>query len=143
MKKSLFLSLAGISMACATQIQSIKFDGLNYLSEQVAKDISGLKIGQEITGENTNLAITNLFSQGYFSDVYISENKGDVTIFVKEKPTIAKVDIENVVTNDRDQILQLIGIKAGQMYDEFVVKTAKERVRQYYEAKGFLIQLLK
>lgn len=137
MKKSLFLSLAGISMACATQIQSIKFDGLNYLSEQVAKDISGLKIGQEITGENTNLAITNLFSQGYFSDVYISENKGDVTIFVKEKPTIAKVDIENVVTNDRDQILQLIGIKAGQMYDEFVIKTAKERVRQYYEAKGF------
>lgn len=137
MKKSLFLSLTGISFVCATQIQSIKFDGLNYLSEQVATDISGLRVGQELTGENTNLAITNLFSQGYFSDVYITENKGDVTVFVKEKSTIAKIDIENVVTNDRDQIVKLIGIKAGQMYDDFVVKTAKERVRQYYEAKGF------
>ena len=137
MKKNIFLLLASVSVALSTQIKSINFEGLNYLSEKVAKDISGLKIGDVITGENTNTAIANLFSQGYFNNVYIKENGGNITIVVDEKPTIAKIDIENVVTNDRDQIVKLIGIKAGQMYDEVAILRAKERVKQYYEAKGF------
>lgn len=137
MKKNIFLLLASVSVALSTQIKSVNFEGLNYLSEKVAQDISGLKVGDVITGENTNAAISNLFAQGYFNDIYVKESGGNVTIVVDEKPTIAKVDIENVVTNDRDQIIQLIGIKAGQMYDEVAVSRAKERVKQYYEAKGF------
>ena len=105
MKKSVFLLLVGgISAACAAQIKSIKFEGLRHLSPQVAQQISGLKVGDQITGENTDAAISNLFAQGYFSDVYISEQSGAVTINVTEKPTIAKVEIKNVVTNDRDKI---------------------------------------
>ena len=137
MKKNIFLLLASVSAALSAEIKSINFEGLNYLSDKVAIDISGLKVGDVITGENTNAAISNLFAQGYFNDVYVKQTGGNVTIVVDEKPTIAKVDIENVVTNDRDQITQLIGIKPGQMYDEVVVLRAKERVKQYYEMKGF------
>ena len=137
MKKNIFLLLAGVSVALSAQIKSVNFEGLNYLSPKVAQDISGLKIGDTITGENTNAAISNLFAQGYFNDVYIKENSGNITIVVDEKPTIAKVDIENVVSNDREQITQLIGIKPGQMYDEVAIARAKERVKQYYEVKGF------
>ncbi len=138
MKKSVFLLLVGgLSVACATQIKSIKFEGLRHLSPQVAQQISGLKVGDQITGENTNAAISNLFAQGYFSDVYISEQGGDVTINVTEKPTIAKVEIKNVVTNDRDKINELIGLRPGQVYDEVAVKKAETRIKQYYEVKGF------
>ena len=138
MKKSVFLLLVGgLSVACATQIKSIKFEGLRHLSPQVAQQISGLKVGDQITGENTNAAISNLFAQGYFSDVYISEHGGDVTINVTEKPTIAKVEIKNVVTNDRDKINELIGLRPGQVYDEVAVKKAETRIKQYYEVKGF------
>ena len=138
MKKSVFLLLVGgLSVACATQIKSIKFEGLRHLSPQVAQQISGLKVGDQIAGENTNAAISNLFAQGYFSDVYISEQGGDVTINVTEKPTIAKVEIKNVVTNDRDKINELIGLRPGQVYDEVAVKKAETRIKQYYEVKGF------
>ncbi|MBF0983686.1 MAG: outer membrane protein assembly factor BamA [Campylobacter sp.] len=138
MKKSVFLLLVGgISVACAAQIKSIKFEGLRHLSPQVAQQISGLKVGDQITGENTDAAISNLFAQGYFSDVYISEQGGAVTINVTEKPTIAKVEIKNVVTNDRDKIKELIGLRSGQVYDEVAVKKAEARIKQYYEVKGF------
>uniref|UniRef100_UPI002606C874 POTRA domain-containing protein n=1 Tax=uncultured Campylobacter sp. TaxID=218934 RepID=UPI002606C874 len=138
MKKSVFLLLVGgISVACAAQIKSIKFEGLRHLSPQVAQQISGLKVGDELNGENTNAAISKLFEQGYFSDVYISEQGGAVTINVTEKPTIAKVEIKNVVTNDRDKINELIGLRPGQVYDEVAAKKAETRIKQYYEVKGF------
>lgn len=137
MKKITFLSTTLVSFAAATQISSVSFEGLNYLSPQVAAEISGLRSGGELTAERANQAIMNLFSQGYFEDVSLQENGGKVKIFVKEKPSIAKIDVENVVTNDKDAIKGLIGIKAGQMYDENAISKAKERIKQFYEVKGF------
>lgn len=137
MKKSLFLLTLGAALLNARPISAINFKGLLHLSPEVAKEISGLKIGDELSGDNTDKAISKLYNQGYFDDVYIEQEGGEVTITVKEKPSIARLDIKGVVTNDKTAIEQLVGIKQGNMYDELSIERAKERIRQYYESKGF------
>ncbi|MGB2553834.1 POTRA domain-containing protein, partial [Campylobacter sp. MOP51] len=89
-----------------------------------------------LTGDSTDRAISNLFKQNYFDDIYIEESNGDILVVVKEKPSIARLDIKGVVTNDKTAIDGLIGIKQGHMYDELAINRAKERIRQYYESKG-------
>ena len=137
MKKSIFLLTLGTALLNAQTISSINFKGLLHLSPEVAKEITGLKVGDELTGDNTDRAISKLYAQGYFDDIYIEQNGGDVNIVVKEKPSIARLDIKGVVTNDKTAIEQLVGIKQGNMYDELAIERAKERIRQYYESKGF------
>ena len=138
MKKTTYLALFLANLAFgATAIKSVNFEGLKQISPLVAQNISGLKIGDAITGYNTNKAITNLFNQGYFDDIYITENNGNLTVHVKEKPIISKLDIEGVVTNDRTAMEQIIGLKLGQAYDKVVLSQVKERVRQFYEVKGY------
>lgn len=138
MKKTTYLALFLANLAFgATAIKSVNFEGLKQISPLVAQNISGLKIGDTITGYNTNKAITNLFNQGYFDDIYITENNGNLTIHVKEKPIISKLDIEGVVTNDRTAMEQIIGLKLGQAYDKVALNQVKERVRQFYEVKGY------
>ena len=138
MKKTTYLALFLANLAFgATAIKSVNFEGLKQISPLVAQNISGLKIGDTITGYNTNKAITNLFNQGYFDDVYITEKNGNLTIHVKEKPIISKLDIEGVVTNDRTAMEQIIGLKLGQTYDKVALNQVKERVRQFYEVKGY------
>lgn len=138
MKKTTYLALFLANLAFgATAIKSINFEGLKQISPLVAQNISGLKIGDAITGYNTNKAITNLFNQGYFDDVYITENNGNLIVHVKEKPIISKLDIEGVVTNDRTAMEQIIGLKLGQTYDKVTLNQVKERVRQFYEVKGY------
>ena len=97
----------------------------------------GLKVGDELSGDSTDRAIAKLFRQGYFDDIYIENEGGDVTVTVKEKPSIARIDIKGVVTNDKTAIDGLINIKQGNMYDELAIERAKERIRQYYESKGY------
>lgn len=137
MKKSVFLLLLGAVLANAQQITSINFKGLIHLSPETAKEIMGLKVGDELSGDNTDRAIAKLFRQGYFDDIYIENDGGDVTVTVKEKPSIARIDIKGVVTNDKTAIDGLINIKQGNMYDELAIERAKERIRQYYESKGY------
>ena len=137
MKKSVFLLLLGAVLANAQQITSINFKGLVHLSPETAKEIMGLKVGDELNGDSTDRAIAKLFRQGYFDDIYIENEGGDVTVTVKEKPSIARIDIKGVVTNDKTAIDGLINITQGNMYDELAIERAKERIRQYYESKGY------
>ena len=137
MKKSVFLLLLGAVLANAEQITSINFKGLVHLSPETAKEIMGLKVGDELNVDSTDSAIAKLFRQGYFDDIYIENKGGDVTVTVKEKPSIARIDIKGVVTNDKTAIDGLINIKQGNMYDELAIERAKERIRQYYESKGY------
>lgn len=138
MKKLLFLLPLGAACLSANQIQSVKFDGLIHLSSEVARQISGLSIGEEMTPQVSNKAITSLFAQNYFEDIYITDDGyGNITVYVKEKPSIAHVELKGVVTNDKTAIESLIGIKAGNMYDELSIERTIEKIRQFYEVKGY------
>lgn len=141
MKKLGFLagviSFLMLSFLQAVTINSVTYKGMVHLSELSASEISGLKKGAILTDESSNKAIKALFAQGYFKDIFIEENNGDVIVHLKEKPVIARIDIKGVVTNDEKAIINIIGIKKGQMYDERAINLAKMRVRQFYEAKGF------
>ena len=110
MQKSSFLLLLSLVALNATQIKSINFQGLKQISPSTAANMTGLKIGDTITGDNTNQAIINLFEQGFFDDAYIEENGGNLTFHVQEKPIIAKIDVEGVVTNDKKAINEIIGL---------------------------------
>lgn len=131
----MFLGCAGIF---AYEINSVKFEGLSYLSPQTALDISGLKVGDTLSESASNAAIINLYRQNYFEDIsIIDDENGNVLIKLKEKPSIALVKTKGVVSNDEKAINSLIDIKAGSMYDESAVERTKERIRQFYEAKGY------
>ncbi|WP_228568342.1 outer membrane protein assembly factor BamA [Campylobacter sputorum] len=138
MKKQVILALlTTYSCVYGIEIKSINFEGLVQLSPTVATQIAGLGIGEELTPQKSDRAIKKLFEQNYFNDIYIDNKDGHITFIVKERPSIAKLDIEGVVTNDKKTIESLIGIKQGQIYDTFGMEKAKERIRQFYEVKGF------
>lgn len=137
MKKLLFLLPLTLGITQADQIKSIKFEGLIHLSPEVAREISGLSVGEELTNEASNNAIINLFKQNYFEDIYITNDNGNVIVTLKEKPSIARVELKGVVTNDQKAIQSLIDIKAGNMYDTLSIERTINKIRQFYEAKGY------
>ncbi|MDR1614504.1 MAG: outer membrane protein assembly factor BamA [Campylobacteraceae bacterium] len=139
--KKVLLSLACISALADTsyakQITDIKFEGLLYLSHETAMDMMGLKVGQQIDIDTIDNALKILFRQQYFEDVWIDEENGVITVHVKEKPIIAKVDIDGVGDNDKDSINSFSNVKKGEIYDVGKIEFAKEQIKKFYELKGF------
>ncbi|EAH5141932.1 outer membrane protein assembly factor BamA [Campylobacter jejuni] len=137
MKKHLISICALVAMANAATIKDIKFIGLNHLSNTSAINIAGLKIGEEINPAKINTAILNLYKQNYFENIAVENNNGILEIIVTEKPTIAKVTITGIASNDRKQVESILGIKRGTLLDEGNIKEAIERIKAYYEAKSY------
>ncbi|EAI4448215.1 outer membrane protein assembly factor BamA [Campylobacter lari] len=135
--KKWFVFFALSSSLCAATIKDIKFEGLSQLSKESAIAISKLKIGQKIDPASIDTAIKNLFDRNYFKDIVVEEKNGVLTFKVIEKPSIGKIDIQGIASNDRKQIESLVGLKPGILYDENSAKDAAEKIKLFYQAKGF------
>ncbi|HEG2607031.1 outer membrane protein assembly factor BamA [Campylobacter sp. W0066.1] len=135
--KKWFIFFALSSSLCAATIKDIKFEGLSQLSKESAIAISKLKIGQKINPASIDTAIKNLFDRNYFKDIVVEEKNGVLTFKVIEKPSIGKIDIQGIASNDRKQIESLVGLKPGILYDENSAKDAAEKIKLFYQAKGF------
>ncbi|MCV3376002.1 outer membrane protein assembly factor BamA [Campylobacter sp. IFREMER_LSEM_CL2151] len=135
--KKWFVFFALSSSLCAATIKDIKFEGLSQLSKESAIAISKLKIGQKIDPASIDTAIKNLFDRNYFNDIVVEEKNGVLTFKVIEKPSIGKIDIQGIASNDRKQIESLVGLKPGILYDENSAKDAAEKIKLFYQAKGF------
>ena len=135
--KNLFCLCLFVGFLCAAPLQEVKFKGLSQLSNESAFGITGLKLGEEIDGEKVNQAILRLYEQGYFNDIFVEQNGGVLEFTLKQRRSIARINITGVASNDTKQINEVLNIKQGNLYDEGVVKEAAERIRMYYEVRGY------
>ena len=136
MKKILSFCLC-LSFAYAAPLSDVKFSGLSQLSQETALRITGLKIGEELSAEKINEAILNLYAQNYFDDIVVEQNGNALNFIVKQRRSIAKINVTGVAANDKKQIDEVLNIKQGNLYDEAIVKEAAERIRMFYEVRGY------
>lgn len=136
MKKLLSFCLS-LSFACALPLQKVNFTGLTQLSQESALRITGLKIGEEINEAKINQAILNLYAQNYFNDIIVDQNGGVLNFTLTQRKSIARINVTGVAANDKKQIDEILNIKQGNLYDESVLKEAAERIRMFYEARGY------
>jgi outer membrane protein insertion porin family len=118
MKKIVILSIfVLVSILNAQKITSIKYVGLSHLSKQMASEISGVRVGDDIDSSKIDDSILKLYNQGYFEDVWVERgSRGQLIYHFKEKPAIANVEI-NGFGDDGMGILKSLGIQKGALYD--------------------------
>jgi len=126
------------SLLLAQKITQIKFEGLSHLSPSVAKEISGIRVGEQLNASKINNSIKNFFSQGYFSDVWVDEQGGKLIYHFKEKVSIANIDIKGYGSgDDGEDLLKTIGLKKGDLYDSRHINQAKNTLIDSLETQGY------
>ncbi len=126
------------SFLSAQKVTQIKFEGLAHLSPTTAKEIAGIRVGEEINAGKINDSIKNFFAQGYFKDVWVDQQGGVLIYHFKEKLAIANVDIKGYGSGDDGmKLLEGIGLKKGDLYDERRVNKAKRTLIAKLESQGY------
>ena len=117
MKKIALLWMLAGALLLAQKVTQIKFEGLAHLSSDIAMEVAGIRVGDEMNAEKINQSIKNFFSQGYFKDVWVDRQGGTLIYHFKEKMAIANVDIKGYGSGDEgDNLLKSIGLKKGDLY---------------------------
>ncbi|QKF73353.1 beta-barrel assembly machinery complex, BamA/YaeT protein [Aliarcobacter faecis] len=138
--KVILLSLSCATLLSATTIKSIEYKDVNKLSPQVLAETIDMKVGDKLDENKLNEAVVKFYKYGYFEDVEVSNNGGNLLFKFKENPSVASVDIKGYKTRseDIDNIKNIIKFKKGSMYTEKRVKEAENKLLSMLESEGFI-----
>ncbi|CAI6160950.1 MAG: Outer membrane protein assembly factor BamA [uncultured Sulfurimonas sp.] len=133
----LFLLFFTLNLFAQT-LDSIKFEGIVHISEPVALRMLTFEKGDEINMKMVDDAIKKYFKQGYFNDIWVELNGGDLTFFFKEKAIISQIELTGWKDNDEEIQDAVVQIKKGSLYDEKLLQDAKKRIIEAISQEGKL-----
>ena len=94
LKKTSLVWISFGAFLFAQNITKIEYEGLHSLSPNTINEISGIKVGENLSKNALDTGVKNIMSQGYFKDVTVETKNGGVVVFhFVEKPAIANVEI--------------------------------------------------
>ncbi len=99
------------STSFAKNINKFNIIGNERVSNETIIMFSKLKVNQKIDDIILNESLKNLYYTNYFEKVTISNDKGTITIKVKENPIIQKVQINGIDDNSILENLEKITLK--------------------------------
>ena len=85
--------------------------------------------------------IRRIFSLGYFTDVKADVEKSadglTLVFIVKEKPSVAAVEVQGNRIIRKPKLLELFAVRGGELYDARKIKEGIEQIKAEYTRKGF------
>ncbi|WP_375723804.1 outer membrane protein assembly factor BamA [Arcobacter sp. KX21116] len=139
-KTALYTSLMLATFLHGQEIQSIKYVNLSRISQDIADETIDLRVGDNINNKSINSAIKKFYKFGYFDDIKVNNNNGNIEFIFKEKPSIANIEMNNYKSRDEDkeELYSRMGIKKGNMYTPSKIKHAKEILLKNLEREGYV-----
>lgn len=127
------------------EIGGITVTGIQYLDKGVLIMISGLKVGEKVKvpGDDFRNAIKKLWDQGLFAYVNISATRVEdnlifLNIDLRERPRLSKFSFNGIKKAEADKIRDEIQIVRGDVVTDNLLKTASNRIINYFTGKGYL-----
>lgn len=120
-------------------VSDIRIEGLQRISAGTIFNYLPVKVGDEVSKDNSAKIIRALYATGFFKDVRL-EQEGDVlVVFVHERPAIAKVDITGNKDLDTDILkdaLKDIGLAEGRVFKRAILEQVEQELNRQYYARG-------
>ncbi|RPH95338.1 outer membrane protein assembly factor BamA [candidate division KSB1 bacterium] len=103
---------------------------------------SGLSVGQEITGDDVQTALQQLWKLNLFSDIEIVEEREAadgvyMAIRVKEYPRLERLDVKGNRKLKGDDLNELLQLTNGQVIQPRDLVQLKNRLRRKYDEMGY------
>ncbi len=139
MKKLLLLPILSTAIMASEQINSINFEGLSRISSKVALETAQIKKGDNLETFKANKALKEFYKFGYFDDISIENNNGNIVFKFIEKPSIVNIEINGYKSreDDKELLYSAMGIKKGSMYTDLRIANAKASLLEMLQQEGF------
>jgi len=120
-------------------VKDIRVEGIQRTEAGTVFSYLPVKVGDTLNDDQADAAIHALFATGFFTDVSLKVEKGVLVVIVKERPTIASVDINGVKDIPKDQLrdnLKFVGLAEGRIFDKAALDKAVNELKRVYVARG-------
>jgi outer membrane protein insertion porin family len=120
-------------------IKDIRVEGIQRTEPGTVFSYLPVKVGDTLDDERATASLHALFATGFFKDVELKEEQGVLVVAVKERPTVASVEIEGVKDFPKDQLrdsLKYVGLAEGRIFDKSALEKSENELKRQYIARG-------
>jgi len=123
------------------QIDSVSVKGNRRIEADailaVIESQKGTKYDQDILNQD----LRSIYQMGFFENVQIEteESPGGKSVIFKvgEKPSIGKITLLGTKSLDKEDLLDVVGIKKYSIINRKAIKDSLERLKEHYHQKGY------
>lgn len=120
-------------------IKDIRVEGIQRTEPGTVFSYLPVKVGDTLDDEHATASLRALFATGFFKDVELKSAQGVLVVIVKERPTVASVEIDGVKDFPKDQLkdnLKLVGLAEGRIFDKSALEKSENELKRQYIARG-------
>ncbi len=128
----------------AIKILGLSIEGNKSADANIIRINSGLVPGKEVSSEDIQNAIRNLWNLNLFSDVEIVVDREltegiYLTLRVKEYPRLEKIELEGNKKIKKEDLEKELDFYRGQVLSSQQILKAKKKLKNLYNKKGYLL----
>lgn len=120
-------------------VRDIRIEGIQRTEAGTVFSYLPVKVGDSFSDDQAASALRALFATGFFSDVNLRVDKGVLLVIVRERPSIASIEINGVKDIPKDQLqenLKIVGLAEGRIFDKAALEKAENELKRAYVARG-------
>jgi len=141
---SLLFTVAAQAQVQKVKLNSITVDGNITADASMVRLNSGLVAGSEVSGEDIQQAVRNLWSLNIFADIQIyvtnqSYEGLDLLIKVQEYPRLREVTIEGFDEFSKDDVEEELDTYRSMVVTPFRIARMKKNLLKKYHEEGYLL----
>jgi outer membrane protein insertion porin family len=120
-------------------VKDIRVEGIQRTEAGTVFSYLPVKVGDTLNDDQSAAAIRALFATGFFTDVSLKAENGVLVVVVRERPSIASVEINGVKDIPKDQLrdnLKFVGLAEGRIFDKAALEKSENELKRLYVARG-------
>jgi outer membrane protein insertion porin family len=120
-------------------VRDIRVEGIQRTEAGTVFSYLPIKVGDTMDNKQAAAAIHALYATGFFKDVLLKVDKGVLIVQVRERPSIASIEVNGVKDIPKDQLkesMKYAGLAEARIFDKGVLEKATQELKRQYIARG-------
>ena len=120
-------------------VKDIRIEGIQRTEAGTVFSYLPVKVGDTLDDDQSAAAIRALFATGFFTDVSLKVEQGVLIVILRERPSIASIEINGVKDIPKDQLrdnLKFVGLAEGRIFDKAALDKSENELKRVYVARG-------
>ncbi len=120
-------------------VKDIRVEGIQRTEPGTVFSYLPIKVGDTMDDQQAATAIHALYATGFFKDVKLKVDHGVLIVQVRERPSIASIEINGAKDFPKDQLkesMKYAGLAEARIFDKGALDKATQELKRQYVARG-------
>ena len=120
-------------------VKDIRIEGIQRTEAGTVFSYLPVKVGDTMDDQQAAAAIRALYATGFFKDVRLEVEQGVLIVLVRERPSIASIELNGIKDFPKDQLkdnMKYAGLAEARIFDKGALDKAVQELKRQYVARG-------